>query len=135
MVYGLVGCKIHAKMCLVVRKDDDGIRRYLHLGTGNYNPTTARLYTDLGLLTCRPAFGEDATNLFNLLTGICQFQGTRKLLVAPFEFHARIARPHRAGGRERPPRTARPHHRQNERPGGPPDHRRPLPRLAGGRAD
>ena len=51
------------------------IRRYLHLSTGNYNPTTARLYTDLGLLTCRPDFGEDATNLFNLLTGICQFPG------------------------------------------------------------
>ncbi|PYJ96524.1 MAG: polyphosphate kinase 1 [Verrucomicrobia bacterium] len=85
VVYGLVGYKIHAKMLLVVRKDDDCIRRYVHLGTGNYNPTTARLYTDVGLLTCRPDFGEDATNLFNLLTGICQFQGTRKLLVAPFE--------------------------------------------------
>jgi len=90
VVYGLVGCKIHAKMCLVVRKDNDGIRRYLHLGTGNYNPTTARFYSDLSLLTCKPAFGEDATNLFNLLTGICQFQGTKKLLVAPFELHQRI---------------------------------------------
>ena len=90
VVYGLVGYKIHAKMSLVVRRDDDGIRRYLHLGTGNYNPNTARLYTDLGLLTCRPDFGEDATNLFNLLTGICQFQGTRKLLVAPFELHRRM---------------------------------------------
>ncbi len=90
VVYGLVGCKIHAKMCLVVRKDSDGIRRYLHLGTGNYNPSTARLYTDLSLLTCKPAFGEDATNLFNLLTGICQFQGTKKLLVAPFELHRRM---------------------------------------------
>jgi polyphosphate kinase len=90
VVYGLVGCKIHAKMCLVVRKDSDGIRRYLHLGTGNYNPTTARFYSDLSLLTCKPAFGEDATNLFNLLTGICQFQGTKKLLVAPFELHQRM---------------------------------------------
>jgi polyphosphate kinase len=90
VVYGLVGCKIHAKMCLVVRKDSDGIRRYLHLGTGNYNPNTARFYTDLGLLTCRPAFAEDATNLFNLLTGICQFQGTKKLLVAPFDLHPRM---------------------------------------------
>jgi len=90
VVYGLVGYKIHAKMSLVVRKDDDGIRRYVHLGTGNYNPNTARLYTDLGLLTCRPDFGEDVTNLFNLLTGICQFQGTRKLLVAPFELHPRL---------------------------------------------
>jgi len=90
VVYGLVGYKIHAKMALVVRKDEDGIRRYLHLGTGNYNPNTARLYTDLSLLTCRPDFGEDATNLFNLLTGICQFQGTRKLIVAPFELRERI---------------------------------------------
>jgi len=90
VVYGLVGCKIHAKMSLVVRKDADGIRRYLHLGTGNYNPNTARFYTDLSLFTCKPAFGEDATNLFNLLTGICQFQGTRKLLVAPFELHERL---------------------------------------------
>ncbi len=90
VVYGLVGYKIHAKMALVVRKDEDGIRRYLHLGTGNYNPNTARLYTDLSLFTCRPDFGEDATNLFNLLTGICQFQGTRKLIVAPFELRERI---------------------------------------------
>ena len=90
VVYGLVGFKIHAKMCLVVRRDADGIRRYLHLGTGNYNPTTARIYTDIGLLTCRPAFGEDATNLFNLLTGIAQFQGTQKLLIAPFELRQHI---------------------------------------------
>jgi polyphosphate kinase len=90
VVYGLVGYKIHAKLCLVVRRDDDGIRRYLHLGTGNYNPHTARLYTDLGFFTCRPDFGEDATNLFNLLTGICQFPAMRKLLVAPFELHGKV---------------------------------------------
>jgi polyphosphate kinase len=90
VVYGLVGHKIHAKMCLVVRKDPDAIRRYLHLSTGNYNPNTARVYTDLGLFTCDSNFGEDATNLFNLLTGICQFQATRKFLVAPFELHARM---------------------------------------------
>jgi polyphosphate kinase len=90
VVYGLVGYKIHAKMTLVVRRDDDAIRRYVHLGTGNYNPTTARFYTDLGLLTCRPDFGEDATNLFNLLTGVCQFRGMRKLIVAPFELKDRL---------------------------------------------
>jgi polyphosphate kinase len=90
VVYGLVGCRVHAKMCLVVRKDDDAIRRYLHLSTGNYNPSTARVYSDLGLLTCRPAFGEDAANLFNLLTGICQFPGTTKLIVAPFELQAKM---------------------------------------------
>ncbi len=87
VVYGLVGYKIHCKTTLVVRRDPDGIRRYLHLGTGNYNASTARLYTDLGLLTCRPELGDDATNLFNLLTGICQFQGTRRFMVAPYQLH------------------------------------------------
>jgi polyphosphate kinase len=90
VVYGLVGYKIHAKACLVVRREGHHIRRYVHLATGNYNPSTARLYTDIGLLTCRPDFGEDATNFFNLLTGICQYQPMRKLLVAPFELHKRM---------------------------------------------
>ncbi|MFO1478474.1 MAG: polyphosphate kinase 1 [Verrucomicrobiota bacterium] len=90
VVYGLVGFKIHAKVALVVRAEGGRIRRYVHLGTGNYNPSTARLYTDLGLLTCRADIGEDATNLFNLLTGICQFQGMQKLVVAPFDLHARM---------------------------------------------
>ena len=90
VVYGLVGYKIHGKMCLVVRKDEDAIRRYLHLSTGNYNPTTAKIYTDTSLLTSRVEFGEDATNLFNLLTGVCQFQGTQKFMVAPFELHQKI---------------------------------------------
>lgn len=58
VVYGVVGYKVHAKVCLVVRRDDDGLRRYVHLGTGNYNPSTARLYTDLSLLTCRPDVGK-----------------------------------------------------------------------------
>src|SRR5205823_2998853 len=80
VVYGLVGYKIHAKVCLIIRRDYDAIRSYVHLGTGNYNPTTAKFYTDLGLFTCRRDFGEDAASLFNLLTGICQFQGMRKLL-------------------------------------------------------
>jgi len=90
VVYGLVGYKIHAKSCLVVRREGHHIRRYVHLATGNYNPTTARFYTDVGLFTCRPEFGEDATNFFNLLTGICQFQGTQRLLVAPFELQERM---------------------------------------------
>ena len=90
VVYGLVGYKIHAKSCLVVRREGNHIRRYVHLATGNYNPTTGRLYTDLGLLTCRPDFGEDVTNFFNLLTGICQFQPMRKLLAAPFQLHDRV---------------------------------------------
>lgn len=90
VVYGLVGYKIHAKSTLVVRREGHTLRRYVHLATGNYNPSTARIYTDLGLLTCRPDLGEDATNFFNLLTGICQFQGMRKLIVAPFELRERF---------------------------------------------
>jgi polyphosphate kinase len=90
VVYGLVGLKIHAKVALVVRSENGQIRRYVHVATGNYNPTTARFYTDIGLLTCKPEFGEDATNLFNLLTGICQFQGMKKLVIAPFDLHARL---------------------------------------------
>ncbi len=90
VVYGLVGYKIHGKICLVVRHEAGALQRYVHLSTGNYNPITTRVYTDLGLFTCHPDFGEDATNLFNLLTGICQFQGMRKLLVAPFELHEKM---------------------------------------------
>ena len=90
VVYGLVGLKIHAKICLVVRREDMGIRRYVHLSSGNYNPTTARVYTDLGLFTCQPEFGEDATNLFNLLTGICQYPGMQRFSVAPFTLRPRI---------------------------------------------
>ncbi|MEN9574956.1 MAG: Polyphosphate kinase [Verrucomicrobiota bacterium] len=90
VVYGLVGYKVHSKLTLIVRRDPDGIRRYVHLATGNYNATTSRFYTDLGLLTCRPDFGDDASALFNLLTGICQFQGAKKLLIAPFELHSRM---------------------------------------------
>ncbi len=90
VVYGLVGYKIHAKVALVVRREGNEIRRYVHLATGNYNPTTAKLYTDLSLFTCRAEFGEDATNLFNLLTGICQFPGMKKLVVAPFDLHAKL---------------------------------------------
>lgn len=90
VVYGIVHHKVHTKVTLVVRRDDDSLRRYVHIGTGNYNPSTARIYTDLSLLTAQPDFGEDATNLFNLLTGICQFQPTRKLLVAPFTLHPTV---------------------------------------------
>ncbi len=90
VVYGIVHHKVHAKVALVVRRDEDGLRRYVHIGTGNYNPSTARIYTDLSLFTAKPDFGEDATNLFNLLTGICQFQPTRKLLVAPFALHTTV---------------------------------------------
>jgi polyphosphate kinase len=83
VVYGVLGLKTHAKICLVVRREADGIRCYVHLSTGNYNPVTARAYTDLGFFTCDAALCEDAADLFNALTGYSRKQDYRKLLVAP----------------------------------------------------
>ena len=90
VVYGLVGLKTHAKIALVVRREQDGMRRYVHLGTGNYNATTARVYTDLGLMTCRPDIGADASDLFNFLTGYSRQRQYRKLLVAPVNLRERL---------------------------------------------
>ena len=83
VVYGVVGLKVHAKLCMVVRREKDGIRRYMHLGTGNYNATTSRIYTDFGFLTCDKQIGEDVANLFNFLTGYARIESYLKLLVAP----------------------------------------------------
>ncbi len=83
VIYGLVGLKTHSKITLVVRREEDGIRRYVHLGTGNYNDTTAKLYTDMGLLTCKRAYGEDATAVFNMLSGYSEPLGWNKLTLAP----------------------------------------------------
>jgi polyphosphate kinase len=90
VAYGLVGLKTHCKLLLVVRNDGDCVRRYLHAATGNYNAVTAQLYTDLGLLTCRPEFGEDATDLFNYLTGYSAKRDYRKLLVSPVTLRDRF---------------------------------------------
>jgi polyphosphate kinase len=83
VVYGIVGLKTHAKLSLVVRQESDGLRRYCHIGTGNYNPRTARLYEDMGLLTCDPMVGEDLSRLFNQLSGYAPKTAYRRLLVAP----------------------------------------------------
>ncbi len=83
VVFGFIGLKTHCKVALVVRREDDGIRRYVHLGTGNYNPQTARTYTDLGFFTCDPVICEDATVLFNYLTGYGELPEWRKLIIAP----------------------------------------------------
>ncbi len=83
VVYGLVGLKIHCKTCLVVRKEDDGIWRYVHLGTGNYNDKTAKIYTDLGMFTCKESFGSDVSTLFNVLTGYSENHNWNKISVAP----------------------------------------------------
>ena len=90
VVYGLVGLKTHAKCVLVVRGDSDGLRRYVHLGTGNYNSRTARVYEDLGYITCDPAIGEDATQLFNHLTGYSRDNQYQSLVVAPHHLRERL---------------------------------------------
>jgi polyphosphate kinase len=91
IVYGLIGLKTHCKVLLIVRKDPDGIKRYLHLGTGNYNPVTARIYTDFSLMTSDPELGADATDLFNYLTGYSRQTRFRKMLVAPINLRQRMA--------------------------------------------
>jgi polyphosphate kinase len=88
VVFGFIGLKTHCKVSLVVRREEDGIRRYVHLSTGNYNPQTARIYTDLGYFTCRPEFCEDVSALFNYLTGYSELPQWRKLVVAPSRMQA-----------------------------------------------
>lgn len=83
VIYGLVGLKTHSKITLVVRREEDGIRRYVHLGTGNYNDSTAKLYTDCGIMPCNPLIGEDATAVFNMLSGYSEPLGWNKLVLAP----------------------------------------------------
>lgn len=90
VVYGLVGLKTHAKAILIVRQEGETIRRYVHIGTGDYNPRTARLYTDVGLLTCREAIGTDLSELFNALTGYSRQTSYRQLLVAPVNLRSSL---------------------------------------------
>ncbi|MDJ0595152.1 MAG: polyphosphate kinase 1 [Pleurocapsa sp. MO_226.B13] len=90
VVYGVTGLKTHTKITLVVRQEKERIRRYVHIGTGNYNPKTAKIYTDLGLLSCREELGADLTDLFNFLTGYSQQKSYRKLLVAPVSLRDRM---------------------------------------------
>lgn len=92
VVYGFASLKTHTKVCMVVRREDDGkILRYVHLSTGNYNAVSAQIYTDMGLFTCKPAFGEDATDLFNALTGYSKKEDYKKFLVAPLTLRKRFA--------------------------------------------
>lgn len=90
VIYGLVGLKTHSKITLVVRREEDGIRRYVHLGTGNYNDSTAKLYTDCGIMTCNPLIGEDATAVFNMLSGYSEPLGWNKLVLAPLWLRGRL---------------------------------------------
>ncbi len=90
VAYGLVGLKTHSKISLVVREEEDSVRTYFHIGTGNYNPKTATLYTDLGLISCQPDIGADILDLFNYLTGYSRQTSYRKLLVAPVAMRTRF---------------------------------------------
>lgn len=92
VIYGLVGLKTHSKITLVVRREEEGIRRYVHLGTGNYNDSTAKLYTDCGILTCNPQIGEDATAVFNMLSGYSEPLHWNQLIVAPIWLRKRFTR-------------------------------------------
>ncbi|NLN45327.1 MAG: polyphosphate kinase 1 [Clostridiaceae bacterium] len=92
VIYGLVGLKIHCKIALVIRREEEGIRRYLHLGTGNYNDTTARLYTDIGMFTAREGYGADASSLFNSLTGYTRPPAFNRLIAAPDDCRAFLVR-------------------------------------------
>jgi polyphosphate kinase len=90
VVYGLVGLKVHSKIALVVRREGDAIRRYVHLGTGNYNAVTARIYTDFGFLTCDERIADDATHFFNAMTGYSRKNEPQELLVAPVNLRQRL---------------------------------------------
>ena len=114
VVYGLVGLKTHAKVLLVVRQEPDGIRRYCHVGTGNYNPKTANLYEDIGLFSADPDLGADLTDLFNHLTGYSHQGDYRKLLVAPTHLRDAMLRAHRDPSRARHPGS---HRDEDEQPG------------------
>lgn len=92
VIYGLLGLKTHSKITLIVRMEEDGIRRYVHLGTGNYNDSTAKLYTDCGLLTCNRQIGEDATAVFNMLSGYSEPLGWNKLSLAPLWLRGKLKR-------------------------------------------
>ena len=136
VVYGLVGLKTHCKVALVVRKERDGaLRRYVHLGTGNYNPITARIYTDLSLFTARPDIAADVSELFNHLTGYSRQRRYRKLLVAPVNMRERlmqmIAREAEWARRGKPARLILKTNTLSDIP----DHPRPVRRRPGRRPD
>lgn len=135
VVYGIVGLKTHCKLIEVVRQEADGLRRYCHVGTGNYNPKTARLYTDLGLLTCDPVVGQDLTRLFNQLSGYAPKSSFHRLLVAPRTVRTgliqRIRREEDAARR----RQGGLDQDQGQLHRGREDHRRLVPCLSGRRED
>ena len=135
VMYGVVGFKTHAKMSMVVRREADGLRRYCHLGTGNYHPRTARGYTDYSLFTCDPEIGQDVHELFLQLTSLTQTPRLTKLLQSPFGLHEAVVEKIEREARARRRRTPGPHHRQDEFAGGSAGHRGAVSRVARRRAD
>ncbi len=131
VVYGLVGLKTHSKTALVVRREGSFLRRYVHIGTGNYNPRTARLYVDIGLLSCRDELGADVTDLFNVLTGLSRQRTFRRLLVAPHTLRTRFLDLVDREIAIRRIRTAGPDRDQVQRDRRPGLHRGPLPGQPG----
>jgi len=133
--YGFPNRKIHAKATLVVRREGDALRRYVHLGTGNYNAATARIYEDFGLFTADEDIASDVADLFNYLTGFGSPRRFRKLWIAPFTLRERAHRRDPRGGGGGCWRPSGPHQAQGQRTYGRGDHRRALRRVSGGRRD
>ena len=135
VMYGVVGFKTHAKLTMIVRREPEGIRRYCHLGTGNYHPRTARGYTDYGLFTCDREIGQDVHEIFLQLTSLTQTPKLSRLLQSPFTLHDRHDRTTRARGRARPRRPPGARHLQDECAGGSAGHRGAVSRLGRRRED
>ncbi len=135
VMYGVFGFKTHAKLVMVVRREERGLRRYCHLGTGNYHAKTARLYTDYGLLTADESIGEDIHEIFLQLTGLTRVPRLRKLLHAPFTPAPGAVCKDRSRGGARPRGQAGAHHRQAQCAHRADRHSGAIPGLAGRRRD
>ncbi len=133
VVYGLVGLKTHCKLALIIREEDGVLRHYSHVGTGNYNPKTSRIYEDYGLFTVDDQVGRDLTRLFNELSGYAIEKKFKRLLVAPLHLRKGLHAADREGASQRPRRQAREDPHQGQLDGGRADHRRALPRQPGRR--